>query len=204
MPLVQQLSPSKKLSMRLGVLLFRLLLLTLRVRLSENALAFKNSNPRRSLILLWHNRLALALAAFSSHGPALPLTGLVSASADGAILDFVMRAFGIETARGSSSRRAVEATRELFEALEQGRNIVITPDGPRGPCYQVKPGAAQIASEHVEQTYILGLKVSRAWKLRSWDGFLVPKPFATVTVDIAAAGERTPEALKNALDQLNN
>lgn len=181
---VGSLPLAKRILISIGILWVRLLGWTIRVELSPRAMALLKERPSGTLFLLWHNRLALALIAFSRYGRHLPLTGLVSSSRDGAILAQVMHAFGIETVRGSSSRRAVEATRELFAALQKGRNIVITPDGPRGPCYKMKEGTSQIAQAHASATYLLGLHVSSSWKARSWDGFIVPRPFATLRVDV--------------------
>jgi lysophospholipid acyltransferase (LPLAT)-like uncharacterized protein len=168
----------------MATVLFRVLIWTLRIRLSDRTRAFVAENPTSNLILIWHNRLALALASFYRKGGGLPLTGLVSASGDGAILAEVMHAFGIETARGSSSRRAMEATRELFVSLDAGRNIVITPDGPRGPIYTVKSGAADIGSDHAKAVCLMSFNCKRCWRFKSWDRFMVPKPFATIDVDV--------------------
>lgn len=197
---------AKRLLLAVGIFFFRLLARTIRVRFSPQAKALLEAEPSGSLLLLWHNRLALALIAFSRYRGRLPLTGLVSASKDGAILAQIMHAFGVQTVRGSSSRRAVEATRELFVALEQGRNIVITPDGPRGPCYRMKAGTSQIAIAHASATYLLGLGVSRCWKVRSWDGFIVPRPFSTLIVDASkpSADRLSTDALQADLNQLNH
>ena len=145
---------------------------------------YLSGNPRGTLILVWHNRLALALAALWRVGKKIPLTGLVSASGDGAVLAEVMGAFGVNTVRGSSSRRAVEATRELLAALQAGRNGVITPDGPRGPVYTVKEGVVELANAHARGLYVVGLNSSDCWKMRSWDGFMIPKPFSKLVVEI--------------------
>lgn len=163
---------------------FRLLILTLRIRLTPAMRQFLAEQPQSCLILLWHNRLSFALATFARVGKGIPLTGLVSASADGAILAEIMHAFGIQTARGSSSRRAAPATRELLAALEAGRNVVITPDGPRGPVYTVKAAAAELGSAHARAIYVVGLNCDRTLRLNSWDRFMFPRPFARLEIDI--------------------
>ncbi len=199
MPLpAKTLSLPQRIGVAFGTLLFRLLILTLRVRPSAKLKAYISSRPRGTFILLWHNRLALALAGFQRIGRHTAFTGLVSASGDGAYLSYIMNAFDVQTARGSSSKRAVEATRELLAALQNGRNIVVTPDGPRGPVYTVKDGTAELAT-HAQRVYVAGLKVSRAWQLKSWDKFLIPQPFATLTIDLEEV--HTPNLTAQTLEQ---
>lgn len=177
---------------RLGIWGFRLLALMVRVELTPRAREIIEALPRSHLFLLWHNRLALALMTLLRINRkrkdlclrGLELTGLVSTSNDGAFLEAVMHAFGVKTVRGSSSRRSVEATRELIEALGAGCNIVITPDGPRGPLYSVKDGAAVLARDYAAGALGVGLNVSRFWQFRSWDRFILPKPFSTITMDL--------------------
>jgi lysophospholipid acyltransferase (LPLAT)-like uncharacterized protein len=202
---IRKLPFFKYLGVMIGVFVFRLLILTLRVRATPRAKALLGGTPRATLLLLWHNRLALALVTAQKKFRRLNLTALVSASHDGAALALIMKSFRIRTARGSSSRRAVEATRELISALAQGRNVAITPDGPRGPVYQVKAGTAELAASHTSSVYIVGLKASRFWQLRSWDKFIVPKPFATVTIDVEKVeAEISKEKIQEALIKLNS
>jgi lysophospholipid acyltransferase (LPLAT)-like uncharacterized protein len=197
---VQELTFPQKLGIGLGLLVFRLLMSTVRVRFSASAKKVLWQTPQRRLFLIWHNRLAMALMVFARSKVDIPFTGLVSASRDGAMLTQVMRSFGVQVVRGSSSRRAVEATKELIQAVESGRNIVITPDGPRGPIYQVKEGTATIAQQHVGGVYAVGLSASRFWRFYSWDRFILPKPFSTITVDlIEQGGEITRESLEKTL-----
>jgi lysophospholipid acyltransferase (LPLAT)-like uncharacterized protein len=190
----------------LGAIFFRLIILTMRVRLTPRAQEFLSSKPKSCLVLIWHNRLSLALAGFSRKGRRIPLTGLVSASGDGAYLAEVMHAFGVQTARGSSSRRDMEATRELIAAIDAGRNIVITPDGPRGPIYTVKTGAVEVGRGHAKAICLVGLNCNRVWQLKSWDKFMFPKPFSVLELDIEkieTTEEFSAESLQARLNQLN-
>ena len=183
-----------------------MIILTLRVRVTPRGREFLASRPASNLFLIWHNRLALALAAFSHVGNRILLTGLVSASGDGAILAEVMHAFDIQTVRGSSSRRAMEATRELMDVLAAGRNVVITPDGPRGPMYTVKDGTAQFGRGHTQGIYVLGLNCSSVWQLKSWDKFMFPKPFSIVELDVEkleSMEECTAASLEQKLLEIN-
>jgi hypothetical protein len=82
--------------------------------------------------------------------------------------------------RGSSSRLGREAANALVETLRLGHDIGVTPDGPRGPCYDVKPGAVIVARRTRAPMLLIGGEFSSAWRLRSWDGFFLPKPFSRV------------------------
>jgi hypothetical protein len=196
---VNILSFPKRIGIRLVAVGFAVLIRTLRFRMTDRTRAFLAEQPRSALILFWHNRLLLALAGFSRHAKGIPLTVLTSASKDGAIVAEAVAAFGIETARGSSSRRAFEATRELFAAMAAGRNLVITPDGPRGPIYTVKQGTASVAAAHSKTVYLFGFNINRCWRLKSWDRFIIPMPYATIDVDVEkldAGAELDPEQLR--------
>jgi lysophospholipid acyltransferase (LPLAT)-like uncharacterized protein len=181
---VNKLSFWKRIGVRVLAMGYRLAIRTIRIRMTDRTRAFLAEQPRGALFLFWHNRLLLAVAGFWKYGKSIPLTVLTSASKDGAIVEVAVEVFGIETVRGSSSRRAFEATRELFAAMGEGRNLVITPDGPRGPIYTVKMGTAQIATSHAPAIYLFGFNVDRCWQLKSWDRFIIPKPFAVIDVDI--------------------
>ncbi len=107
-------------------------------------------------------------------------TAMVSASRDGEFLSMTLKAFHINAARGSSSRKGAKALRELHDALEKGHDIAITPDGPRGPCYSVQPGAAAIARQTGLPVVAMGYRARNCWRLKSWDRFIIPKPFSRI------------------------
>lgn len=138
------------------------------------------------VFLLWHNRLFVIAEIYRRYR--LPHTsrhmhGLISASKDGAWLAAFFRLVGIRAIRGSSSWRAVEALREVVRTVERGDDIGITPDGPRGPCYHVHPGALLAARRAKIPTILLGMDFGAAKRLGSWDGFYLPKPFSRVQLD---------------------
>jgi hypothetical protein len=90
-----------------------------------------------------------------------------------------------QTIRGSSSLHGVSALRQCVRELKRRQNIVLIPDGPRGPREIVKPGVAQIALLADATVFpVIALPV-HAWRLNSWDRFMVPKPFTTIDVRIA-------------------
>lgn len=153
--------------------------LTLRCRLVDPHDVF-GSLPHPHIYALWHNRLACSPIWYRRLvPPSQKHMGLISPSGDGEILATVMAAFGIDAARGSSSRGGSEAMVKLLRAIEQGSDVTVTPDGPRGPCYRVQPGVVHLA--RLSGRPLIPARIELGWKieLRTWDRFQVPLPFST-------------------------
>ena len=131
-------------------------------------------------IVLWHNRLFLSAEIVRRFRVGRPAYALVSASQDGAWLTAFFSLAGLRTVRGSSSRLGREAASALVDTLRAGHDIGVTPDGPRGPCYEVKPGVVIVARRTRAPLLLVGAEFESAWQLRSWDRFRVPKPFSRV------------------------
>ena len=129
-------------------------------------------------IVLWHNGLFLAAEIVRRYRQGRPAYALVSASKDGAWLSAFFALFGLNTVRGSSSRLGREAATALVEMLRAGHDIGITPDGPRGPIYELKPGAVIVPRRTGAPLLLVGAEFSSAWRLKSWDRFYVPRPFS--------------------------
>ncbi|MBX2879734.1 MAG: lysophospholipid acyltransferase family protein [Granulosicoccus sp.] len=115
----------------------------------------------------------------------LNLGYLISPSADGNIATRMFANQGVHIIRGSATRGGAQALREIYTAIRQ-QNVspIITPDGPTGPIFQCKPGVAMIA--HLGQAPIVPLAyaASNYWQLRSWDRFVIPRPFSTIVVGV--------------------
>jgi len=107
------------------------------------------------------------------------MAALVSASRDGGVLAQLLDLFDVLPVRGSSSRRGAQALREFLTAAKSGRDLALTPDGPRGPRYEVQQGI--ILAAQFTGLPIIPVAWSLGWKLRlrSWDAFQVPLPFST-------------------------
>jgi len=103
---------------------------------------------------------------------------LVSRSPDGEYIHRVLARSGNNTVRGSTSRGGSEAYRGLRSKLEQGYWIAFTPDGPRGPAGTLGPGVIAIASRSGRPIVPMATSARPCWRLRSWDRFLVPRPFS--------------------------
>lgn len=109
---------------------------------------------------------------------------LVSGSVDGDVPERVARAWGAEVIRGSANKSGALAMRDMQQMMQKGYSIVTTADGPRGPRYEFKPGAIMMARIGGTPIVPLAAAADRAWYLRRWDRFMIPKPFARVAVGI--------------------
>jgi len=103
--------------------------------------------------------------------------------------------------RGSSSRDGASGLRNLQRAYQDGHYCVITADGPRGPAQVAKAGVAQLAQLVNAPVGAVYVHPHRAWALRSWDRFLIPKPFSRLTVAWTVAAAADQAAVQDALDR---
>jgi lysophospholipid acyltransferase (LPLAT)-like uncharacterized protein len=172
----------QRLAARLIWMVVRGMAATIRFRLDDRS-GYFSTPPKDALIFaIWHNRLSLSLMLYENyvrrHQPDRKFACLVSASKDGGLLARVMELFRVEPVRGSSSRRGAQALRELVGWGERGYDLAITPDGPRGPCYVVRDGV--IATAQLTGMTIVPVSYHLNWniKLKSWDRFQIPLPFA--------------------------
>ncbi|MFN9333646.1 MAG: lysophospholipid acyltransferase family protein [Planctomycetota bacterium] len=133
-----------------------------------------------ALLTLWHGRMLAAMPLRGHRGRSI--TVLVSPSDDGGLARLALRRFGYRIVRGSLSRGGARALRELAAALADGGPIVLTPDGPRGPRHALNAGVAWLARATGAPIVPVAVAVDRAWRLRSWDRFVIPKPFARLLV----------------------
>lgn len=131
------------------------------------------NTDRGNIFCLWHEMMLPGAALAADRG----IRVLVSQSRDGELITQIIERFGFNAIRGSSSRGAVRAVREMARSSD-AYNLAITPDGPKGPRRQFQPGAVFLASRTGLPLVPLGFAFSRQWRLRSWDKMVIPKPFA--------------------------
>jgi lysophospholipid acyltransferase (LPLAT)-like uncharacterized protein len=181
-----------------GAAILRALFATLRIRFEDLAGILAEQSPKPSLLCFWHNRILGITFAFDRLYPKdrLGVTVLTSPSRDGEILAQLVAAFGMGSVRGSSSRRGSRALLELVRLIRLGRDIAITPDGPRGPKYSLGPGVILLAQNTGARIIPMHAKFSRCIRMKTWDGFIIPLPFSKVSVTIGAPLE-IPENLSD-------
>jgi len=164
---------------------FRLLQLwarTLRFEIEDRAGIVGRPVAENYIGALWHNRLLIFPIVLRRFFPQRQGAALISASRDGDLLADGVKRFGYDVIRGSSSRLGASAILQLTQVLASGRDVVITPDGPRGPAYELGPGIIFLAQRSGAAVLPMNLEYSRCWRLGSWDRFIVPRPFSKVRV----------------------
>ena len=133
-----------------------------------------HANGGNFIAAFWHSRLLMMV--FLYRGPKMHV--LVSAHRDGDILAGVLSNLGLGTVRGSSRRGGATALAEMARLLESGRDLGNAADGPKGPVRIAKPGTAWLALQTGRPVLPVAFSASRAFRLRTWDRFLVPRPFS--------------------------
>lgn len=119
------------------------------------------------MVPTWHIRKHRVVAMISQHR-------------DGELVARLVEKLGFDTVRGSSTRGGSAAAMQMIDRIRAGQIGAMICDGPRGPIYKMKPGAAYIAIQAGAATIPAIFAARSAWTFRSWDKFTVPKPFTRV------------------------
>ena len=127
---------------------------------------------------LWHSQLAYMLYAHREIG----MSVLVSKSADGEYVSRILRKFGYNTVRGSTSRGASQSLMQLIERAAQGFPVAITPDGPKGPKEKVQQGVIYVAQKTGMKILPAAVYLSNKITFNSWDNFELPLPFGKAAI----------------------
>ncbi len=190
---------------------FRLLQLwarTLRFEIEDRAGVVGRPVTENYIGALWHNRLLVFPFVLRRFLPQRHGAALISASRDGDLIADVVQRFGYDVIRGSSSRLGASALLQITGVLMSGSDVVITPDGPRGPAYELGPGIIFLAQKSGAAVVPMNLEYSHCWRLGSWDRFIVPRPFAKVRVLInrpyRVTATTTPEEFESERVSLQN
>lgn len=170
----------------LGRTLLALLGATWRVEIEgKETLARLLADKKPHILSFWHNRTVIAAYFLSRQllKKGLNITLLASQSRDGELVTRLVAGWGVETVRGSATRGGREALRGIFKAITQkGSSPLVVPDGPQGPLYGFKAGAAVLAQMSGAPILPMGFAASSSWRLKSWDKLIVPRPFSRVVV----------------------
>ena len=133
------------------------------------------------LFCFWHSRL---LGLFYTHR-GMGNGAMVSKSFDGEWIARIGTKLGYHIFRGSANRGGAAALVTMLRDQHSG-DLALTVDGPRGPAKKVKPGAIMLAAHTGLPIVPISYMPSRAWRLKSWDRLILPKPFSTITVRYGA------------------
>jgi lysophospholipid acyltransferase (LPLAT)-like uncharacterized protein len=194
---------------RLAALVLAIIGVTLRFEIIAEEGAIPATHPAKGIFCFWH-RCTLPCGWYFRK---FRCSILISQSFDGELIARTLGLLGYNSVRGSSSRGGAAGLLALQDVLESRQPVVFTADGPRGPIYQTKIGPAKLAQMTGEPIGSFYLLPERAWNLKSWDRFLIPKPFSRVAVSWArsipapskeadaASLEATREELNDALER---
>lgn len=133
---------------------------------------------RQVIFCIWHNNL-LVFSHLLRHRA---LGSLISRSSDGDRIAKVLSWLGFVPVRGSSSTGGSMALRDMIRHLRAGKNVIFTPDGPRGPRYVMQAGLVRLAAKTGHPIIPLCISAPKAWEAGSWDRMKLPKPFSRITV----------------------
>jgi lysophospholipid acyltransferase (LPLAT)-like uncharacterized protein len=163
----------------LGAFAIRALAVTWRYRITnEESYRALRARSEPFIFAFWHGQMLPRLWRHRGEGVAV----VVSSHRDGEIIARIAEHLGFRTIRGSTSRGAARALLGIVRELESGAEVAVTPDGPRGPAQKFATGAL-VAAQRVSVPIVgVAAAASRAWRLRSWDRFMIPKPFSRVNV----------------------
>jgi lysophospholipid acyltransferase (LPLAT)-like uncharacterized protein len=154
--------------------------------------------PGPTIFAFWHRSLLICAHRFRDKDIAI----LISRSFDGELIARTVELLGFKAIRGSSSRGGPAGLRDMADAYAAGHRCAITADGPRGPAHLAKPGTAQLA-QLVEAPWVGTFNAIpiKAWELRTWDRFLIPKPFSKVLITFPTHVSTDTENLQQAIQQ---
>jgi lysophospholipid acyltransferase (LPLAT)-like uncharacterized protein len=157
---------------------------------------------KRIVLVCWHGRLFMGTYFLRQRGIAV----MASLNRDGDYISGVVQRFGYGVVRGSSSHGSRGAVVEMLRTLRMKKDICLTVDGPRGPRYIAKPGAAYLARKSGNPVMPFNISVKKKWVMKSWDHFMIPKPFTRALFSIGEPiyiGEHaSEEEIKRAESQI--
>lgn len=168
----------------LGFHLLKLLGRTLRYDVDDRAGIVGKPVVENYIGALWHNRLLIFPIVLRRFFPHRKGAALISASRDGDLLSDAIHRFDYDVIRGSSSKLGATALLQLGDVLAKRGDVVITPDGPRGPAYELGPGIIFLAQKTGAAVLPMNIEYSSCWRVKSWDRFIIPRPFSKVRVMI--------------------
>ncbi|GFE58116.1 lysophospholipid acyltransferase family protein [Geobacter sp. AOG1] len=154
--------------------IIRLLRATMRICIVGDAIDNAVRTREGFVGVFWHGRMLMLPFLY----PGNTLYVLISVHRDGEIIANIMKCFGFRLVRGSSSKGGKAALQEMVRLLRAGNDVAVTPDGPRGPSEELKPGVAQVARLSGRPVIPIAFSASSVWRMKSWDRFLIPRPFS--------------------------
>jgi lysophospholipid acyltransferase (LPLAT)-like uncharacterized protein len=128
----------------------------------------------------WHGELLMTPQAYRHIHKKHPASAIISSHFDGSLIAGTLEFLNIRPLRGSTKKGARQVLLQAFKSIKSGEEVLITPDGPRGPRHSMSDGAIGIALKSKLPIFVMNFKAKNYWQLNSWDKFVIPKPFTTI------------------------
>jgi len=152
----------------------------------------QNLQDTNLIVAMWHGDLLMQPLNYRKFKPNGQIKVIVSEHRDGITIRKVVNYLGVGALRGSSTRGGAKALIGAIKALKNKIDVAITPDGPKGPIYSIADGIVVLAQKTNTPIVVLSSIPSKYWCLKSWDKFIIPKPFGRIDFYISE-----PFLLKN-------
>ena len=154
----------------------------------------------------WHGELLMIPYAYMYYKKIPNVKLIISEHFDGNLIAKTLNKFGFSTIRGSSTRGGVKALLDGIKSLKNHLDIGITPDGPKGPRYEVHDGIVVMAQKTKKKIVLVSIKPTKYWQIPSWDKFIIPKPFGVLhyyisdTIDVSDVSlDKAKQIIKDGL-----
>jgi len=128
----------------------------------------------------WHGELLMSPQAYRKIHPKHPASAIISSHFDGSLIAGTLQLLRIRPLRGSTKKGARQVLLQAFKSIKEGEEVLITPDGPRGPRHSMSDGAIGIALKSKLPIFVMNYQASSYWQVNSWDCFVIPKPFGQI------------------------
>ena len=132
------------------------------------------------ICVCWHGELFMSPQAYRHIHKKHSASAIVSSHFDGTLIANTLNLFKIKPLRGSSRKGAQRVLLQAFRSVKNGEEILITPDGPKGPRHSISDGAIGLALKSKLPIFVMNYTAKSYWKLDSWDKFVIPKPFSRI------------------------
>ena len=162
----------------LAYVLLSMLRMTLRIEhLNRDGIDRLWEQGGNAIVFFWHGRLlAMPFSYKRNRGKVL-----ISRHRDGELIARVVKYFGIGAVRGSYRKEgSISSLRGMIKEIREGTDMAVTPDGPKGPRYQIKQGIVELARLSGRPIVLLTYSASRGKVFNSWGRFMLPYPFSKI------------------------
>lgn len=154
------------------------------------------------VFVFWHGDIVILPFGYRNYRSSKNIDVIISQHHNGEIATRIQHLLGGGTIRGSSSRGGIGALKGALRSLKSGKDIGMTPDGPKGPRHSVADGAVLIAQKRDVPIVAMSCRASREWNLKSWDRLSIPKPFCTLDYYYSDPFYVTDESLESAKEMI--